>query len=257
MYEKQLLSSGLTKTQAKVLDHLLENGENKAKDIGKAVSIPRGVAYKALDELLDLGLVEKIEKPRQVARFRAAHPRKLEKLFEQKENALKQEKSAFSEILPNLVSAYNLTVNRPGVKFYEGEDGFKKILFDTLTSKTEILMTMNREGMKAQEKFNEINEEYKKRREQAGIKKKILRTGLKPENIATETANSQKYQELTEIRYTRKESDLFHASMQIYDNKVSYQIMDGETLIGILIEDKNIYMLHKTFFNLAWNNIAE
>ena len=250
MFEKQLLSAGLTKTQAKVLDYLLESGEGKAKDIGKAVSVPRGVVYKALDELLALNLAEKIEKPNQVARFRAAHPRNLEKLFSQKENALKQEKGAFFEILPNLISSYNLTVNRPGVKFYEGENGFKKILYDTLNSQTEIYMFLNYEALKAEEKFHEINKEYKKQRAKAGIKKKIIRLGEKVKEADTD--GDEVYRKITEIRYIAKGSCPFKASLQIYNNKISYQILDGESVIGILVEDKNIYHLHKTLFELIW-----
>ena len=181
MFEKYLLSSGLTGTQVKVLDYLLENGEKKANDLAKAISMPRGVAYKALDELAVIELIEKVEKPGTVSLFRAAHPRALEKLYDQKENRLREDKRIFEDMLPNLISSYNLSINRPGVKFYEGEEGFKKILFDTLNSKTEVLMIINREGMTGEEKFFTINNDYKKKRERAGVKKKILRTGTRPE----------------------------------------------------------------------------
>jgi len=252
MYQKQLLSIGLTKTQANVLDYLLENGENKASDIAKAVKQPRGAIYKALDELLKLGLIEKIEKPREVARFRPLHPRRLEKVLEQRENALRQSKGTLEEILPNLISAFNLTVNRPGVKFYEGEEGFKKILYNTLSSKTEVYMIINREALKNQEKFREINEEYKRRRIRAGIKKKILRIGkLSADEKPSES--DENYNRLTEIRYTEKEAEMFKASIQIYDNKVSYQIVEGDNLVSVLVEDKNIYLLHKTIFELLWS----
>lgn len=256
MYQNQLLNIGLTKTQANVLDFLLENGENKARDIARAVKQPRGAIYKALDELLVLEIVEKLEKPREIARFRPLHPRKLEKVLEKRESAVRQSKGIFDEILPNLTSAYNLTVNRPGVKFYEGEEGFKKILYDTLASKTEILTIINTKAVQEEEKFKEINEEYKKRRTRAGIKKKILRIGKKPAipDISIEGAD---YKILTEIKYTRQETSPFKASVQIYDNKISYQIIDKENLVSVLVEDKNIYHLHKVCFELMWSTAGE
>ncbi len=251
MYQKQLLQIGLTKTQANVLDFLLENGEHKASDIARAVKQPRGAIYKALDELLALELVEKLEKPGQIARFRPLHPRHLEKVLEKRENTLRQSKGILEEILPNLISAFNLTVNRPGVKFYEGEEGFKKVLYDTLASKTEVYMIINREALRDQEKFQEINEEYKRRRIRAGIKKKILRIGkISPNEKFSES--DENYRRLTEIKYTEKESEMFKASIQIYDNKISYQIVEGDNLVSVLVEDKNIYLLHKTIFELLW-----
>jgi len=57
-----LLKAGLTATQADTFAYLLEFGEQKASIVAKKIQRPRGVAYKALDELLELELVEKIEK---------------------------------------------------------------------------------------------------------------------------------------------------------------------------------------------------
>lgn len=256
MYQKHLLNIGLTKSQANTLDFLLENGENKASDIARAVKQPRGAIYKALDELLVLELVEKQEETGQIARFRALHPRKLEKVLEKRENFLRQSKGILEEILPNLTSSYNLTINRPGVRFYEGEEGFKKVLYDTLLSKTEILTIINTAAVGEEEKFKEINEEYKRRRIRAGIKKKIIRIGEKPEGLEM-TGKDAEYEKFTEIRYTRKESDLFKASIQIYDNKISYQIIDGDNLVSVLVEDKNIYQLHKATFEMLWGSATE
>jgi sugar-specific transcriptional regulator TrmB len=257
MYQKQLLQIGLTKTQANTLDFLLENGENKASDIARAVKQPRGAIYKALDELLALELVEKREKTGQIALFRPLHPRKLEKVLEKRENTLRQSKGTLDEILPNLTSAFNLTVNRPGVKFYEGEEGFKKVLYDTLMSKTEVYMIINREALSNQEKFAEINDEYKRRRIRAGIKKKIIRVGKKPDNPAPMQTRDKEYEAITEVRYADRDTVPFKASIQIYDNKISYQLIDGDNIIGILIEDKNIFELHKATFDLIWSNSAE
>ncbi len=256
MYQGQLLNIGLTKTQANTLDYLLENGENKARDIARAVKQPRGAIYKALEELLELGLVEKIEKPREVARFRPLHPRKLEKVLEKRENILRQSKGILDEILPNLTSAYNLTVNRPGVRFYEGEEGFKKVLYDTLTSKTEIYMVINREALKDQDKFREINEEYKNRRIRAGIRKKIIRVGKKTEETIGMPSSDKEYEAVTQIKYADKDVIPFKASIQIYDNKISYQLIDGNNIIGILIEDQNIFELHKATFEILWASAA-
>jgi len=254
MFSEQLSKFGLTKTQSNVLDHLLEHGEAKARDIGRAISHPRGVVYKALEELLAMELIEKTEKPNQIARFRATHPQNIEKVLEKKEREMSQNKKNFEEILPSLVSNYNLTLNKPGVRFYEGEEGLEKVLYDTLKSKTEVYLLFNREAMEKENTFKEINDEYKKRRMHAGIMKKIIRVGQKPE--MTFGTKDEKYDAITEIKYLLKTSFPFKTNIHIYDGKISFLVMDQGKIIGILIEDKNIYELNKFWFETLWE-IAE
>ena len=251
MFSNELQNLGLTKTQAGVLDYLFEHGEAKAGDIAKNVSHPRGVVYKTLEELLALELVEKLEKENQIARFRAAHPQNIEQVLEEKEKKLDQNKKAWQELLPQLVSSYNLTLNKPGIKFYEGEEGLEKVLYDTLTSKTEVYLFFNREAMAEEDNFDEINKEYKKRRIKAGVRKKIIRVGKKPE--LTFGVADDKYDALTEIRYLEKVTYPFKANIHVYDGKISYLIMEKGKVIGILVQDKNIYELNKSWFEMMWD----
>lgn len=250
MYFNELIQFGLTKTQAKVLDFLLDRGESKVRDITKVIRHPRGVVYKTLEELILLELVEKSEKDKEIAKFQANHPRNIEKLLEEKEKKLKQNKKIFSEVLPMLSSSFNMTIGKPGVKFYEGEEGLRKILFDTLSSKTEILTFLNEEEISKEEKFNKINEEYVARREKKGIVKKVIIFGEKKLD-----ENDEEYQKVTQVKYASGEKSPFKSIFQIYDGKVSFQIVDGEKLISVLIEDENIYQMQKTFFEILWNKI--
>ncbi|MDQ1284233.1 MAG: TrmB protein [Patescibacteria group bacterium] len=250
MFSKELQNLGLTKTQSAVLDHLFEHGESKACDIAKDVKHPRGVVYKAIDELIALELVEKQEKAKQIARFRAVHPRNLEKVLEAKERELSKNKKIFDDLLPQLASSYNLTLNKPGVKFYEGEEGLEKVLYDTLNSKTEVYLMFNREAMSQEPAFEEINDEYKRRRIRSGIKKKIIRIGKKPE-LTFGTADA-KYDAVTEIKYLENTSFPFKTNIHIYDGKISFLIMEKGKIIAILIEDKNIYELNKFWFETLW-----
>ncbi len=250
MFQESLQKFGLTKTQSAVLDCLFEHGETKASDVAKLANHPRGVAYKALEELLALNLVEKIEKEKGVATWRATHPRNLEKILENKETELTQNKKTFEDTLPSLISSYNITQSKPGVKFYEGEEGMQKILDDTLTSRTEILLFINTNAMQTESKFKEINNEYKRKRKYKGLKKRILRAGKKPE-LTFGTADD-KYDTITEIRYLNNLLDPFKSNIQIYDNKISYQIFDKGHTISILIEDKNIYEMNRAWFEALW-----
>ena len=84
MYTQLLINAGLTKIQAETLDFLIKNGQSKAAEIAKSTSLARGVAYKALEELTELKLVEKNEQKGKVALFAAQHPSRIEEFFEEK-----------------------------------------------------------------------------------------------------------------------------------------------------------------------------
>lgn len=255
MYKNELIKIGLTKTQAAILDHAYEHGEQKASKIALAIGQPRGVIYKSMDELIVLGLMEKIEPGKGIVRFRAKHPRELERISAEKEKKFKQDMKMFGEVLPALISNYNLTQNRPGVKFYEGEEGFIKILDDTLTSKTEVYMFFNHEAMENEPKFLEVDKKYKQKRSAAEVRKKVIRMGNKPVTFQY-AAKNDSVGELTQIRYLDKNIIGSKASIQIYDNKISFQIIEDENLIAVLVEDKHIYQLNKAWFEVLWE-IAE
>ncbi|MDD5396997.1 MAG: helix-turn-helix domain-containing protein [Candidatus Moranbacteria bacterium] len=252
MYTQLLINAGLTQIQAEALDWLIKNGESKAIDIAKNTTLARGVVYKALEELLGLKLVEKIETKNKVARFRAEHPSKIEEFFDEKERKIKKEKREFIESLPDIVSSYNLGSNKPGVKFLEGEDGIRLALFDTLKSTTEIYTFAD---VQAVEDLGEINEEYAEKRKKLNIKKKVLVSDT-PENRAYFSGYSERHKGTnTEVKFIQKEFYHFKTSMQIYSNKVSYQTLEKENKIAVIIEDKNIFQMHKLFFEYMWETL--
>ncbi len=249
MYTQQLLNAGLSQIQAETLNFLLKSGETKAAEIAKNTSLARGVVYKALEELLALKLVEKIESANQVARFRAEHPSKLEEFFEEKERKAKKEKREFLENLPGIISTYNLAANKPGIKFLEGEDGIRVALFDTLKSTTEIYTFADIKSTK--ENLKEINDAYVKKREQLKIKKKII--------VSDSQENRDFFKDfdtaITQVKFIKQQYYPFDSGMQIYSNKISYQTLEKGNQISIIIEDKNIYQMHRLFFEYMWETL--
>lgn len=249
MYSQLLLNAGLSQIQAETLEYLIKNGTAKAIDIAKNTSLARGVVYKALEELTKLRLVEKIEKTNQVARFRAEHPSRIEEFFDEKERKVKKEKRDFMESLPNLISSYNLGSNKPGVKFLEGEDGIRIALFDTLRSATEIYTFADIKS--TNENLKEINDEYAKKRERLGIKKKIIVSDSEENRQFFAGFNS----EITQVKFIKKDYYPFKTGMQIYSNKISYQTLEKENKIAVIIEDRNIYQMHRLFFEYMWETL--
>ncbi len=238
---------GLNQAQADIIKILLEQGEMKAHAIARALNRSRGIVYKELDELSKLNLIEKKDKAGQVSRFRAVPPKKFEEFFRNKETALKKERHDFMRHLPDLTSLYNLSSQRPAIKFFEDAEGLRQVVFDTLTSQTEVLTFSDSHALRANPELKKINEDYAKLRADKQIKKRI---------IVPETAGkyfTEENSELVRVKLLEKEYFPFNSTVQIYDNKVSFETTTPEKLVAVMIEDENIYKLHKLLFESVWS----
>jgi len=251
MYEKIFSQIGLSEQEAVIYEIMLRLGQAKAKEIYQKSPFKRGLVYKILDNLIEKHLIIRIDKPGKVSIFQIEHPEKIDALAEAQEKKFRYYKKNVENIMPELISNYNLAFNKPGVKFYEGIEGMRKVLEDTLKSKTEIYLFLNKNALEQEETFRELNKKYKIKREKAGIKKKIIRAGIKKNK---KESQEKDYEAITEIRYFQKDLPDFKASVQIYDNKISYQIINKDQIISIIIEDRHIYEMNKIWFKYIWEN---
>ncbi len=263
-----LIQAGLTPTQAEILGFLLSVDVRKASELVVSLSLARGVVYKGLDELVELGLVEKLEETGSVARFRAEHPSKLEKLFENREKLAKRERQNFLATLPEISSQYNLNHHKPAVRYYEGRSGLIEALDDALRSRTEILTFYDKNSIQPEDVFTDIHSEYQKKLSKSGIKQRILIVGERHESVGTiEHGNNRTWEQSnmgtiehgsnTEIRYLGEITTPFKSSMRIYDNKLSYQVIEHKQTMTVVMEDLNIYEMNRTIYEYLWQQGQE
>lgn len=247
-YLQTLVQTGLEPDQAQIYEILLKAGPLKAGQVASKSTLKRGLTYKILDELVGFGLVTKIEPPGKIAIFEPAHPLKIKDFTEAREQKLKSAQLALDGILGQLTSDYNLALNKPGVQFFEGYEGMKKVIFDNLSSKTEIFSYLD---MTAIDKYiPEINKEYVAKRERLKLKKRNLVNDT-PEN---RNRLASYHRDITEVRLMKLKNSAIHfASMiQIYDDKISYITLDPKRLIGVIIQDRNIVEMHRQLYLYTW-----
>lgn len=246
MYQKALLQTNLNPTQAEILECLYGLKDSKASEIASKIDKSRTIVYKELEELNRLGLVLKKERPNQPTVFQAEHPSALNKIIEKRELELKKDKELLTSYLPDMISHYNLRQSKPGVRYFEGEEGVWKILNDTLESKTEILTIADVEAVELY--LKEINQEYVRQRNRKGIKKRLLAL-----DSAYARIHFHNPSEHTDVKLAKLQIDPFSTSLQIYDGKIAYITMTETQLSGTIIEDKNIYSMHKALFDYTWS----
>lgn len=248
-YLQPLVAAGLEPDQAQVYEILLKNGPLKAGKVAQRSSLKRGLVYKILDELADLGLVIKNEPPGKIAVFEPAHPLKVKEFAEAREQKLKTAQLALDGILGNLTSDYNLALGKPGIQFFEGKDGVAKVANDSLTSTTEILSYLDNEAINKY--IPDINKEYIQKRNRLKISKRMITVDSQYVRDRAKQFNKS----TTQIRVIDKGFP-FATIMQIYDGKVSYITLDDKKMIGVIIADPHIYQMHKILFDFNWEHAA-
>lgn len=247
MYEQTLQQSGLDADQALVYETLLQGGVMTAGAVHKKVPLKRGLTYKILDELAELGLIEKKKEEGKKIVFQAKHPLELKELIEKREREAKDARMALEGVLPSLISDFNMVSGKPGVSVFEGERGIWQVLNDSLTTKGEIYSYADIETIA--KNIDEINRKYVARRERLGINKKgiILDTPFAREYLKSY------HKMVTDVKFIQLENVVpFQSIMQIYDGKISYITLAREKKIGVIIQDEHLYQMHKYLFEYLW-----
>ncbi|MCR4280048.1 MAG: hypothetical protein NUV82_01325 [Candidatus Komeilibacteria bacterium] len=247
MYEDSLSQTGLTEDQAIIYEILLKNGPLRASRVAQKSPLKRALVYKLLNELVEMGLADKEDEPGQVAIFGPLHPTNIEERVEKWENRARNARTDINQVKPLLVSDFNLQSGKPNIRFYEGEEGIKKVWWDTLRAEGEILTYGDLEVLAT--KFESLNKQYYRERAKRELKKRAITN-----DSEFNRAFLARYdQSLTETRLIKNFPANFSATiMQIYDNKVSYTTLTEKGMIGLIIDDHHIAAMQKTLFEFNW-----
>ncbi len=246
-YKQSLIAAGLTPPQATVYEILLTHGKQKAREITQKTPLKRGLVYKALDDLVAMGLAAKEERRGSVTRFRPEHPSALRNLAQQREKEAHDAHIAVDASLGALTSAFNLTSGKPGVEFFEGKEGVQRALDRILEKGKEIYTYADIDSIDAE--VSAINKYHVRKRLRSKIPKKILiRYSQSAIDIAKKERNA-----LTEFRVLPHDgTDHFQTAVEICDDIVLYVTYKNGYLTATLISDPAIAAFHKYLFEINW-----
>jgi len=251
MFEQVLTQAGLTENQALIYEILIKTGPLPAGEICKKTPLKRGLVYKILDELTEIGLVEKKEKAKEVAIFSPAHPLKIKTLAKEREEKAKDAQAALEGVLPKIISDFNLAIGKPGVQFFEGLNGIKQVLEDTLINNRQknILSFSDAAGYANYLKDWDLNY-YALKRKKLGIKEQMLIPN-NPKGMAH--MFNYPAMEVTEILFVDHKTFPFATDVNIYEQKVSFVTFSDKAHIGVIVENPEIYSTMLSVFNISWN----
>lgn len=245
--ENLLLELGFTEVEAKIYLILNKFGEIDVSEVVKESGFSRTAVYEALNSLLAQNAVIYRKEGRNVF-YSPVHPNYLAGLLEQKKRQTALEFAAAQTLIQELSGVYNLATHKPGVRFFEGIEGFKDALQDSLTATETVYAYVDKEATASFAK--DINAEYVKKRADKKIKKYILAADTAE---ARALLQNQPKSEWTETRFLPTTMKPFHTAMQIYNNKICYFTLREENIVSVLVHDKDIYDMHRNMFEFLWN----
>lgn len=243
---------GLAKNEAVLYDALLKTTDATIPYLLKTVSFSRTLLYYLLGNLEGYSLVTTANKSKGDGRktvYNAEPPDKLADMLKDREAEFKKQKDLLGGIMGDLYSTYRLAHNKPGVKFYEGETGFKEITYDSLNATETIYTFADAEAVSAYVK--ELNVEFVKERKKRGIKKHIIALDTPFSREHYKNAND----EFTEVRLIDKKIPAFETGTHIYNDTVSFITLRADSKIGIIIKDSAIAKMHRSMFEYIWSTL--
>jgi len=249
MYQDIFTQIGLSHNEAIVYEYLIKNGESSAGQIIKKTPLKRGVVYNILADLGKKDLISE-RKKQKVAYFSPNHPEKLRQNLKDEDNRLHKAKNTLEANLASIISDFNLVSGKPGIRYYEGLNGIKKVLNDTLYNNQgkKLLTFSDVAGYAAYLKQWNINY-YAPKRKELGIYEKVI---IPDNKKALDYMKDYKASELTDIIFIDHNLYPFSTEINIYDNKVSFVTFSDRGHIGAIIENKEIAQTLTSIFNFCW-----
>lgn len=245
-YSDFLQKAGLTADQATIYEALLRGGVMPARKISLISGMKRPMAYKVIDQLIELGLIEKIDK--KVALFAPAHPDKVADIIIRRQDALRVAEQSFKGILGSLTSDFNLYSGKPNVRFYEGVSGVETLYDDILLEKKDILLIRSPFDDSKPELAQLVNKQIK-RQVEANIHTRAITPVVE---TSINTAIEQDTARLVTRCLISKDNFMIPAQILIYGDKVALTSYK-DFFVTTIIQNPDIKETFEMMFNYIWN----
>lgn len=238
MLEDDLLSIGLTRSEAKVYVALLRLGPSLAGGIAKELPVNRTNIYDALKRLADKGLVAyAIRSGRK--HFHAVEPKMLLRYLEERQQRIEGEKARVRSLLPEL-EALRPTAEGESVEIYEGKEGIKNVLEDILKTRATVYTYGTEDNFSGLLRF--YFRHYLDRFGKLGVRMHVVFTrtpGQKPFGW-----------KFAKVRYLPP-AYASPTETTVYGNKVAIFVFTGSPRV-VLICSPSVAKAYRKYFDVLW-----
>lgn len=247
MHDAILKKIGLTSSEIKVYEALLELGSSSTGKIIDKANVASSKIYEILDKLIDKGLANYIIKGG-IKHFEAAPPKRILDYFQEKEDELLKQKDDLKKILPQLELKQKLSKHHSEAKVYRGLKGVETAFYeglDMLKDKEKDFMFVLGVPSRTQEE-NRFFTHFAKERAKRGFVMKALFN----ENVRGESRFLPGNYPLAEFKFNKETTS---ASIDIFNDRT---IIFPKTVIepmAVVIDNKEVANAFKSQFDMWWN----
>ncbi|MFA5948380.1 MAG: helix-turn-helix domain-containing protein [Candidatus Gracilibacteria bacterium] len=253
MLGERLCQIGFTKKESNIYLELLKIGPQAVSVIAKRVGLNRSSTYSILKSLIKKGVLS-YHKNNRVQYFSANDPNCLIGYVDRKCQTYDYYRNEILNIVPKFRDLKgNFTFKAPVISYFEGIEGVKHVMHDALTANEEFLSFIPLDkwlsfGLK------DFLLEYK---DFKMMNNKIKLKVIVPDNNDVKIFFNENYSdfpELTEILYLKDffGSDIFENQVNVYNDKVAIIQLESGKEYAVIIQSKDIHLMHRMFFELCW-----
>lgn len=225
----------------------LELGTATIADISHKAQLPRSTCYLFIEELEQHGLLNRTTKGKK-GYIVAESPEKLLQTVEEEKTKLTDHVSLLVSALPELKAIYNKPSYKPLVRYYEGFQGVKTILEDTLKS-AEILVWCSGYEKGIEKRLSDYLDTYFDAVNRKGIATREL-LGSSPDMEGYIGSYESDLHKIKEVSFQR---GIKHIDKLVYGSKTAY--LSFEELNGVVIENHAIAEFERSIFNMYFRQM--
>ena len=247
----QLRHFNCSEYEANLYIYSLSIGPETIQKIAKGIGRNRTTVYSEIEQLLKKGLLFETRKNKK-RYIGAENPNVLYSLLQQRENDLGILKNNIGYAVELLNNIKPTDARIPIVKLYEGVDGFKKMLEETLSAKGEVLV------FTYVKLFSELlDPEYLEKYFQRRSKKDIHTRLIFPPCDFANRVNKKSVEYKIKVRLVPMEVD-WKAGIFSWNDTIAIQSFTEGKLTCTVIENKDIaHFYRKIIFELIWGQSKE
>jgi HTH-type transcriptional regulator, sugar sensing transcriptional regulator len=235
---------GLTPTQSTVYQAALELGPTSVQYIAVKANIPRSTTYLILEELAQLGLIS-TTKIGNKTRIVAESPQKMLALLESRQQEIKTHHQQLQSLLPTL-SALHHQDNKPEVRFYQGFEGIKTVLEQSLAASEILVNCSGYQQPLSPELNNYLFDYYLPETNNRHITTREIITQDPDSDQYISVYNSPHHQ----IKISPRKPAAHHLDKLIFDHHVA--LISYDTQNATLITHTQISQFEKSLFYELW-----
>jgi sugar-specific transcriptional regulator TrmB len=254
---QNLIRLGLTKEEVDIILAITPKSGTNVSEISKNTGIPRSSVYRFIDNLVDKGLVKKTLSSQGNIMMLGNLKTFQQQLTEQKAQIQKQE-----EVLDNVLDSLTLLTKSasqsPRVNYYEGKQGIRQLIWNTLSSKSVIKCYTNaiRKDIVGGNWMTDYCLEFCRR----DLKEYVI--GDKEyANDSYQKFGGRKNYYLPVAQYFQRSDERIlklpflkiKGEIYIYNQVFAFYTWEGNKLIGSEIESNFISQTQSTIFDVLWS----